>query len=1222
MARVAVISSNAQVEYRIEHLHGCGVDAAADYRIADMGGEVLVLGNLARELGFEPGQALSTDAHRDAVRAILNGVHPVTGAVIGEPVLRTHPDALLPAAPLVEAIRAKALGGVRVLAPLGPRVESVLSVDGLTWGSQNAAKSWERMVRGVTPKSQPDSDVLSMSHEASIVRLAKLAQQYDVDLPAVYGAERVRGAELAAAERVDVRVRGLDLTFELDKSISVTAALTPNRAEVEADLFGLAREFAEEIEVRYARGVVGHHGDGQARREVAGQGLLMTATVDPVSREGDAHWHVHLLVANLTRDESGQWRALSRGADDLHHNAAAEGEAFKSRARHMLAVKHGWKFEQRVISRTGQSAWRVADVSEYQVRATSTRQKHVEEYARSRFGVAWDQCSAEQQKLARDKTRPGKESAGHNAGLADLAGFTRASLSDAGLSAQIDPTVVPVAHEWAATRPNSWTPQSWQQQVEVAADAIARQATNTQATFRFSDARVHALASLPGVPAEAQDTLVAQALEDARVVSVERVAQQMGHPHPRWRGVYTTVDVIDAGQRMQQMLERGAAERRHTLTDGQVRAGASKFAEQTGHELSGQQYDAVRKVCTAGGAIVAVQGWAGTGKSTVMRAAALALQGAGVTVTGTSAAAVAKEVLAAKAGIRAETIASLIGIRNEIEVDREQRWAKVGDVLIVDEAGMADARDLAELAAECEARGKRMIAVGDLEQLPPVGIAGGFSAIISHGEQAGSISELTEVRRQRSEHEVQALTAWREHRYQDAMSVYAARGQVHVVDTHSEALELAAGLYRARADTIADPLARAEQVALIAARNADAATVANLARIGARDAGQLTGPDRRFSTPSGWLDLAVGELVLLKANQAVIDPGTGQVEHLRNGRRGEVEQITPSGDVHVRWHNDGQLQHGVITVADIKAGMVLPGYVDRGQLLHGAGATTHSTQGNDVEYAVVLGTGLVSPEIAYVALSRDRERTDLVLDIESQARTPEETNQLRNLPPSEREQAVMRRWVQDIAANGPAEQRSLIEIIKTAHEPTETRPTATRDEWAAHDVDMANTIDPDGHDAERPAAEAAPQPAEPMMQDADRLVLEVAIAAAGIPDSDQLLGRIVADPRKATELVEALRDLERTGHEPGLVISAALEHDIDSPTSATNPAAVLTWRVGNLDPDQLANAASREHDSTTGIDTGTGISTDLSGIDRGAATGPTTDPDQGYDIDPGIEYGY
>ena len=70
-----------------------------------------------------------------------------------------------------------------------------------------------------------------------------------------------------------------------------------------------------------------------------------------------------------------------------------------------------------------------------------------------------------------------------------------------------------------------------------------------------------------------------------------------------------------------------------------------------------------------------------------------------------------------------------------------------GDILVIDEAGMAGSRQLARIASEVEARGAKLVLVGDNEQLQASGAGSNFRAI---AERIGSV-ELTDIRRQKQD---------------------------------------------------------------------------------------------------------------------------------------------------------------------------------------------------------------------------------------------------------------------------------------------------------------------------------------------------------------------------------------------------------------------------------------------------------------------------------------
>ena len=1071
MAKVTVIASAEQAAYRIEHLQGCGAEASVDYRVEDMLGEVMIFGELAEEFGFARDQVGISVEDKAAIVELMDGIHPVTKEVIGAPVLRVHPDAKLRAEPLVEAIRARVL--VAAGEGSGPTQLSGMPA--------KHAKLWERLERGVNAKGG--------AYYVSVQTLEEMAAAAKIDMSTVYSAGSLEKARAAKDERIDIRVKGLDFTFEVDKSVSIAMALDPRRDQIEQSMRALVKEFAAELEAKYGRGVIGHHGDGKERQEIAAKGMFFFATVDPVSREGDPHWHVHMTMPNEILDVNGQWRALSRGGDDLHKNMAAEAASLKSRSRWMLHDEYGYGFENRVINRARTTAWRVAGVTEDDIRATSTRSRKLDEYAQKTYGLAWDQLTPKQQDAARNVTRPGKESEGHVEGLNDLAGFTRRQLLDAGLSAEIDPTIQSEQTNWDA---------SWQEQVAAAAEAILREATQKTATFRLTDARRIALDALPGLPADQQVQLVAEAMNHSGITSMEVLASKLARETAaetetpintaKWRGVYTTTDVVTAETRLTEILTT-TANVKAGITSAQVDRSLARFEAEVKFTLSAEQRKAVHTLTTGRGMVASMSGAAGTGKTTVMAAVKAVYEDAGLNIQGCTAAANAATVLGFESGIRSTTIAARIGVRHgdaylNASTDPTLDKAKV---LVVDEAGMVDRRDLVKLLRVAQKKNQRVLVIGDDKQLPAIGATGGFTTIHKSASTRGAGAVLTEVRRQRNNHEKQALAQFRQGQYEAAVAKYVQAGQVHVTDTRSEALQLAAAMYRKATEGV-DPLDRQKKAALVTARNDDAQATGYLAREAARASGQLTGPDVRYNTPGGWIDLAQGELVHLKKNQLIIT-GDGERTKLLNGRKAVIEEIADDGDLLLRWRNpDGSQQRAYVTRQDVEEdGSIVPGYINQGQMLHGAAGSTHSTQGATVERTILLGAAIDNANLAYVALSRDKDRVDLILDIESLAATPEEAKWMRSLSPERRVKEAAARWVADVVANGEIDQRTLTERILGINEPQQ--PNIKRPSWIdAGEEELAADLDAGtltANEQVQAATDATPPPAASAQQEID-----------------------------------------------------------------------------------------------------------------------------------------
>lgn len=193
--------------------------------------------------------------------------------------------------------------------------------------------------------------------------------------------------------------------------------------------------------------------------------------------------------------------------------------------------------------------------------------------------------------------------------------------------------------------------------------------------------------------------------------------------------------------------------------------------------LSQEQSSAIYHI-TGPEQITAVIGLAGTGKSTMLAAARDAWERQGYHVHGATLAGKAAEGLQEASGIASRTLASW-----------EYRWQAgrglLGpyDVLVIDEAGMVESRQLARFVAEADVRGAKLVLIGDYKQLQAIGAGSPFRAI---AERIGAV-ELTEIRRQREGWQREASRAFAAHRTGEGLAAYAERGAVQFSDNGDEA---------------------------------------------------------------------------------------------------------------------------------------------------------------------------------------------------------------------------------------------------------------------------------------------------------------------------------------------------------------------------------------------------------------------------------------------------
>jgi len=949
-----------------------------DYRVQGMGGAQLWFGAGLADVGLLAGQEFTAEAGR----VLLAGVHPGTGEQLVPPVLRLPETAKLPAVVLVDAV---VLAGAE---PTGT-------------GNGRAVREWARLVER--------TGLLGDGYTADVRLLGRVAARAGLDLGDIYRPEQVAAATISAAtERVDVRTRGYDLTLTLPKSFSVALALAP--AELRTRVNELYTQAATEVvaaaEQWHARATRGHHGNGQQAQVVATSGLLGWLSVDPVNRNGDTHWHAHCTLAGIGLGPDGQWSALSwSGQDSLYGSVHALGALMEARARALVAEQLGWGVRWSQL--TGR--WELAHVPDAAIRATSTRRADVVA-AMLRAGIDPVSATAQQQDAAGQAARRGKTDGANRPEM--IVERTRTQVAAEGVDPALPlPARPPAGQQPAAVvgadgRP---VPTGWTGQVQRARAVLLDERDGPSAhaqSFTWHAAFAAVAGTLAGGGnAEQIAVLTAAALDTPQVLRLPARAGRAGE--------FTTRRIAGAEQAVLRAARDSAVRRDGPAVTGAQLAGAvAAFADRHGYPPSPEQLTAVRHIGLGGGSFDTVLGLPGTGKTTVMRIVTDAYTAAGASVVGASTAAIAVEGLVAEAGLPARTVAWHLLRPGLIQA---------ADVLIVDEASMVDTRQMAALLSIAQGAGTKVVAVGDDRQLGAVGVGGWFTA--AHTAAGGP--DLVDVRRQQHEHERTALALFRAGAEHDALGVLAGAGQVTVVGTRDEALVAAALAWRARAGTVTDPLQRVEQVTLMAGRREDGQVLNELARAHARADGHLSGEDVTYRLMSGGtLRLAQGETVLLRRNS----PSAGGNPALTNGQRAVVESIDADRNVALAWPDlSGGVSRTVLSPGDVVAGQIARSYLEADGVQGGAASTVHLAQGRTVEHAIAV----LDPHqhaASYVALSRDRSSTTVVLSAEAVSDTPEDLAWLQQLPAAQRQSQVLQRYASSLHQAGVLEQaRGLLE---------------------------------------------------------------------------------------------------------------------------------------------------------------------------------------------------
>jgi Ti-type conjugative transfer relaxase TraA len=352
------------------------------------------------------------------------------------------------------------------------------------------------------------------------------------------------------------------------------------------------------------------------------------------------------------------------------------------------------------------------------------------------------------------------------------------------------------------------------------------------------------------------------------------------------------------------------------------------------HDLSPEQQRAALDI-TEKGDLKSLAGVAGSGKSTTLKALREVWEKEGYTVKGAALAGIAVDNLQQAAGIKSRTLASY-----ELAWNGGHDPLTKRDVLVIDEAGMLGTRQLERVLRVAEKAHAKVLLVGDAEQLQAIEAGAAFRGITStHG-----VSNLTEVRRQKSEWQRTATQDLSAGKTTEALNAYDKHDQLIAVETRDDARRalIARWAHDHKQNHNASQLVMAFTRDDVKALNHDISALRE-------QTGEL-GENHSITTETGKKPFAINDRIRFLRNER--DLG------VKNGSLGVIEGI----------------EHGVLSVKLDGANTRV--HVDTKFYKHldyGYAATVHKAQGTTVDRSYVLASTHFDRHTAYVALSRHRD---------------------------------------------------------------------------------------------------------------------------------------------------------------------------------------------------------------------------------------------------------
>lgn len=508
---------------------------------------------------------------------------------------------------------------------------------------------------------------------------------------------------------------GWDITLSAPKSVSIMAELAGDKRLIAAH--GAAVKVALAHVEKHMAATRVREG-GEVRREVTGN-LAIATFRHATSRAQDPQLHTHAVVINATQDKDGKWRSLEPRA--FYQLQKEIGAIYRQELAHVVA-ELGYRIEP------GKDAmFEIAGVPDKVIEALSQRTAAIDARLAER-GTSREEASAAEKQIAALDTREAKT----HADIRELRADWRATADANGFDAGARGRLVTDARQRSA-------------QIEVTAspEMLARQAV-AFAAAKLSEREAVFSASM--LAREAGDFAFGK-VGHAEISAAIAIAGDRGELVPRTfldrRGAefagFTTPLAIATERTMMQleMAGRGITEPLASpMAVARTVERAARQSERSGYPWTEDQKRATADLLTSRDRTAAVQGYAGTAKTTTVLATyARAAERAGLSVTALAPTASAATVLGDALGLRGDTVARHL-------LMPEGRMSGKGAVWIVDEASMLSAHDMAKLMTTADRAGARLVLVGDVKQLGSVGAGAAFAQLQAAGMTTTRLAEV------------------------------------------------------------------------------------------------------------------------------------------------------------------------------------------------------------------------------------------------------------------------------------------------------------------------------------------------------------------------------------------------------------------------------------------------------------------------------------------------
>ncbi|MGV3582857.1 MAG: MobF family relaxase [Methylophilus sp.] len=526
---------------------------------------------------------------------------------------------------------------------------------------------------------------------------------------------------------------GTDLTFSAPKSVSIQALIGDDTR-----LLG-AHDNAVRKTLEYAQTLAAYRLTENVITKLQSSDNLIIATFrHDLSRDADPQLHTHAVVINATQRVDGEWRALDQ--TEFYKQQKLLGAIYRSE----LALEIQKLGYQITITHVD-GRFELSHFNQQQIDAFSTRSNSIKN-ALAELGKSRENATAKEKEMATLATRNVKGELNREA----LKEKWQEKANELGIN--LNPKLE--MSEFSKTSIS-----------EITKDAVAFSvAHNTERQSIVTEAQL--------IQAALEHGTGKVSLED---VKTEIHQQAKNGTLIREGSLYTT----EAAQQREKELLAVEFNGRNAVSPLMNEQLARKALAST--SLNKGQREAVNLIATTKNKVIAINGVAGSGKTTMLSIANKLVDTQSHEVIGLAPSSVAAQELG-KTGIQSQTIASFL--------NSEKSLLSSKSVIVVDEAGMVSAKDMHSILLKAETASARVVLVGDTQQLKAVEAGRPLAQLQSNGISLVNMDEIQRQTNVELRHAVELAS-----KGQVTSSLNVLKQNVVEIDIHHERYQMIAKEY-------------------------------------------------------------------------------------------------------------------------------------------------------------------------------------------------------------------------------------------------------------------------------------------------------------------------------------------------------------------------------------------------------------------------------------------